>query len=99
LTPEWGSTTVVTGRAVDYVADLKAKPGRDIGIHGSLTLAQSLLGARLVDQLELVVSPVVAGRGRRLFPDSDGQQTFDLHDVQHTRNGSLLLSYQLAKSA
>ena len=91
---EWANSTLVTTPLADYVADLKAGPGRDIGIHGSIALAQSLLRARLVDELRLVVAPVVAGRGRRLFDGGDELQRLELVDVTSSPNGTLFLAYR-----
>jgi dihydrofolate reductase len=96
---EWANTTVVTTPAADYVIDLKQQPGGDIGIHGSIELARSLLRARLVDQLELVVSPALAGHGRRLFVDDDTLQTLDLLDTQRSARGTLFLTYRCLPTA
>ena len=79
--------------AAAYVAELKRQPGGDIGIHGSLTLAQSLLREGLVDELRLVVSPSLAGTGRRLLDDIGGLQRFELVDVDRS-GGCLLLDYR-----
>jgi dihydrofolate reductase len=76
------------------VAALIREPGRDIGIHGSIALAQSLLRARLVDELRLVVAPTVAGRGRRLFPDDDALDRLELVDVDRSAGGVLFLGYR-----
>ena len=65
----WSGAVAVQERAEDHVARLKAQPGGDIGVHGSITLAQSLLAAGLVDELRLVVVPTVAHSGRRLFQE------------------------------
>jgi len=91
---DWANSTLVTTPLADYVADLKAGPGGDIGIHGSIALAQSLLRARLVDELRLVVAPVVAGRGRRLFDSDDELQRLELVDVTSSPNGTLFLAYR-----
>ncbi|NNG36706.1 dihydrofolate reductase family protein [Nakamurella aerolata] len=89
----WSATTHVNSSAVEFVADLKRQDGGDIGIHGSLTLARSLLQARLVDELQLVVAPNVAGVGRRLFDDVEAPQHLALVNVQ--RSGDcLLVSYR-----
>lgn len=90
---DWAATTHVTGPAAPYVADLKRRAGGDIGIHGSLALAQSLLREHLVDELRLVVSPSLAGRGRRLFDGTGGLQRFDLVDADRS-GGCLLLTYR-----
>ncbi|QKW07331.1 dihydrofolate reductase family protein [Streptomyces sp. NA04227] len=65
----WNPTTVLSGDVPAQVAELKRRPGRELQIHGSAELAQSLLAAGLVDTLRLVIAPVVVGQGRRLFPD------------------------------
>ncbi|ADD43351.1 dihydrofolate reductase family protein [Stackebrandtia nassauensis] len=65
----WEPTTVLAGDVAAQVAELKARPGRELQVHGSAELAQSLLGAGLVDTLRLVIAPCVVGQGRRLFPD------------------------------
>ena len=57
--PEWAKTAVVEGGLGDFVAGLKQQPGGDIGIHGSISVAQSLLEASLVDELRLVIAPAV----------------------------------------
>ena len=93
-TREWVNSTPVTTPPADYVAELKAGPGGDIGIHGSIALAQSLLRARLVDELRLVVAPVVAGRGRRLFDGDDELQRLELIDVTSSPNGTLFLAFR-----
>ena len=91
---DWANSTLVTTPLADYVADLKTGPGGDIGIHESIALAQSLLRARLVDELRLVVAPVVAGRGRRLFDSDDELQRLELVDVTSSPNGTLFLAYR-----
>lgn len=60
----WAASTIVDAPAEQFVAELKRDDGADIGIHGSISLAQSLLRAELVDGLRLVVAPTVAGKGR-----------------------------------
>jgi dihydrofolate reductase len=91
---DWSASMLVSAPAVEYVADLKRQSGADIGVHGSISLAQSLLSAALVDELRLVVAPTIAGRGRRLFEDGGALQRFDLIDVDRTSTGILLLGYR-----
>ncbi|MEV0321629.1 dihydrofolate reductase family protein [Streptomyces sp. NPDC050658] len=71
---DWNPTTILSGDVPAQVADLKRQPGRELQIHGSARLAQSLLAAGLVDTLRLAVAPVILGQGRRLFP-LDGTPT------------------------
>lgn len=65
---EWNPSTILSGDIPAKVADLKQQPGGELQIHGSARLGQSLLAAGLVDELRLVIAPVVVGSGRRLFP-------------------------------
>jgi dihydrofolate reductase len=95
LTQPWANSTVVEGPLVEHVAALRRRDGGDIGVHGSATLARSLLRAGLVDELQLVVAPTVAGRGRRLFGDDEQLQRFELVDVARTPSGLVLLHHRL----
>lgn len=67
----WDPTTVVRGDPERATAELRRQPGRELQIHGSTTLGRSLLQAGLVDELRLVVAPVLVGDGRRLFERAD----------------------------
>lgn len=94
LTPEWANTVVVDQPATEYVAELKRGDGGDIGIHGSISLARSLLSAGLVDELRLVIAAAVAGHGRRLFDAAGRHPRLELAEVEHTPKGSLFLTYR-----
>ena len=67
LDREWANTTVVDGELVEFVRDLRNQPGADIGVHASISVAQALLAAGVVDELRLVIAPTIAGSGRRLL--------------------------------
>jgi dihydrofolate reductase len=67
---DWEPTTILAGDVPARVAELKRRPGRELQIHGSARLGASLLAAGLIDELRLMVAPVVVGSGRRLFPDN-----------------------------
>jgi dihydrofolate reductase len=92
-TLDWPGTTHVTAPPAGFVAELKRGAGGDIGIHGSLTLARTLLDAQLVDELRLVVAPSLAGQGNRLFDGDTGLQRFELLSSARS-GGCLLLHYR-----
>jgi dihydrofolate reductase len=91
-TLEWSGTTHVSAPAAEFVAELKHDTGGDIGIHGSLTLARTLLAEHLVDELRLVVAPSLAGHGKRLFNGDAELQRFELLSSNRS-GGCLLLHY------
>lgn len=97
LTETWGDAEAVTGPLADFLTDLKARPGGDIGVHGSIELAQSLLKAGLVDELHLGVGPVLDPTGRRLFEHTEEWQRLDLLEATPTPSGSLWLTYRLTR--
>jgi dihydrofolate reductase len=96
LIHDWAHTTVVNSPAVEFVKRLKQQSGGDIGVHGSIALAGSLLRARLIDELRLVIAPAMAGHGRRLFLDEDTLHKLELVDADTTSSGSLVLHYRAA---
>jgi dihydrofolate reductase len=95
LSGDWPGAQAVVGPVEDLVRDLKAAPGGDIGVHGSIELARSLLAAGLVDELRLVVGPAWGFGGRRLFPDTDEPHPLELLSATATPSGSLLLAYRV----
>lgn len=85
--PGWQHSTVLSGDPVEEVRALKAQPGRDIVITGSITLCHALIRSGLVDEYRLFVYPVVQGRGRRLFPDGVELPSLRLLDTKAFRGG------------
>lgn len=84
---DWSPSTLLDGDVVAQVAALKRQHGRELQIHGSATLAQSLLAAGLIDLVRLVVAPVVVGTGRRLFPEGGAPAGFQLVGSESTPAG------------
>ncbi|WP_092542186.1 dihydrofolate reductase family protein [Actinoplanes derwentensis] len=78
----------------ELVRDLKQQAGGDIGIHGSIRLARSLLAANLVDELRLVTTPVVADGGRHLFENDGHTRRWRLAEAVASPSGALLSRYQ-----
>ena len=80
LDPEWANATAIdVGGLVDFVRDLKNRPGGDIGVHASIVVVQTLLTAGVVDELRLVIAPKIAGGGRRLL---DGLPAMQLEMIR-----------------
>jgi dihydrofolate reductase len=95
LPREWTGAEAIQGPVEDFVRELKAGGGGDIGVHGSISLTRSLLAAGLVDELRLVVAPRVVGRGRRLW-DDQAAHALELVRSASSPSGSLLVHYKLA---
>ena len=91
---EQGSATVLGGDLVEAVTALKRQPGKNIGVHGSLTLVEALLHADLLDELRLEIYPVIAGTGARLFDDGRAPKQLRLVDSRITSNGVAILTYR-----
>jgi dihydrofolate reductase len=84
---DWHNSTVLGGDVVAEVAELKEKPGRELQIHGSGALSQTLFDAGLIDTIRLIVFPVVLGSGKRLFAEGRTPSSFRLADVASTPSG------------
>ena len=96
LTTQWHGAEAVHRPVADLVRDLKSSPGGDIGVHGSIELARSMLAQDLVDELQLVVGPTVGCGGRRLFADGDATRRLELVDARSTPSSTMLLAYRVA---
>ncbi len=96
---DWDPTTILSGDVFGQVRELKQEPGRELQVHGSSRLGRSLLQAGLVDELRLVVAPVVVGAGRRLFDRSEEAIGFSLTALRSTPGGLAVQIYAAAADA
>src|SRR5215207_3195109 len=92
--PQWADTTVLPGEVAAAVGELKAKPGRELQVHGSGALIRWLLDNDLVDEITLLTYPVVIGQGTQLFPDTGPDTALDLVDSRATTNGVTIQVYR-----
>ena len=93
---DWQNSTLVKGSLAETISRLKQQPGKNIGVAGSPTLVRSLLQDGLLDELTLMVHPVVVGRGKRLFENGNGynMQRLKLVHSQTTSTGVQVLTYR-----
>ena len=92
--PQWADTTVLSGDVAAAVGELKAKPEGELQVHGSGKLTRWLLDNQLVDELILLVYPVVVGQGTRLFPDTGPDAALDLVESRSTPKGITIQVYR-----
>jgi dihydrofolate reductase len=92
--PEWNNTTVLKGDVVEEVGQLRPEQDGDIVVHGSTRLVQTLIEHDLVDELRLMVFPVVLGSGKRLFGDTSDQKPLRLVDSKVVGDGVAILIYE-----
>ena len=94
---EWNNSTLLDGDVVEEVSKLRQQPGGDIVVHGSAQLVQTLVAHGLVDELRLMVFPVVLGSGKRLFGDTSDKKPLRLVDSKQVGpDGVLILTYEPA---
>jgi dihydrofolate reductase len=91
--PSWTNSTVLDGDLVDAVTKLKAEHDGDIVVHGSAQLAQALVDHGLVDELRLMVFPVVLGAGKRLFGATSDKKRLRLVESRTVGDGVVILVY------
>jgi len=95
--PEWNNTTVLKGDPVKEVSKLRQRPGGDIVVHGSAQLVQTLLEHDLVDELRLMIYPVVIGTGKRLFGETSDKKHLRLTDSKTVGDGITTCIYEPAR--
>jgi dihydrofolate reductase len=94
--PSWTNTTVLKGGLAEEVAGLRRRHDGDVGVHGSIQLAQALLDQGLVDELRLMVFPVVLGSGKRLFAGQASFRPLQLAESRNVGDGVVILSFRPA---
>jgi dihydrofolate reductase len=95
---QWPNSTLIKGSVADFLAELRQQDGGTIGTAGSPSLVRSLIEQGLLDELTLMISPVVAGGGRkRLFADDAALTRFELAHAQPTSSGALIATYRPAR--
>jgi len=97
--PEWTNTTVLEGEPSESVPGLRDEVDGDVVVHGSCRLAQALLESDLVDELRLMVFPVVLGSGKRLFGETSDKKPLALTDSRTVGDGVSILIYGPSRAA
>jgi dihydrofolate reductase len=94
----WNPTTIIRGDdLVETVSSLRARPGGDIYVYGSLSLVRTLLTASLIDELVLMIEPITLGGGKTLFPTDGEARAFELISAQTSTTGVHICRYRLAE--
>ena len=96
--PEWNNSTVLSGDVAEEVSKLKREQDGDIVVHGSPRLVQALVEHDLVDELRLMVFPIVLGKGKRLFGDTSDKKPLRLVNSKTVGDGIAILIYEPARN-
>jgi dihydrofolate reductase len=91
---EWNNSSLISGDVAEEVGELKERDGGPILVAGSATLVHSLIEGDLVDELRLMVFPVMIGGGKRPFPESQQKKTFKLTGTQAFGSGVAVYTYE-----
>ena len=94
--PQWTGTTLLSGDLATAIQELKARPGGELQVVGSGTLTQWLLEHDLIDEMNLLIIPIVVGQGARLFPDNGPDLALDLIESRAFPKGITLQVYRPA---
>jgi len=95
-TVEWNNSTLIKGDVAEGVAGLKREPGRELQVHGSADLVQTLMRDDLVDEYRLYFAPIVLGTGKRLFREGAVPAAMRLTDTKRTTTGLVAHTYERA---
>jgi dihydrofolate reductase len=94
---EWQNSTLIKGNVAEEISALKNQPGKDIVISGSGTLVRSLLEDALINELRLLVHPIVVGGGKRLFEEGGKRIALELVNSRTFSTGVVYLTYRPAE--
>jgi dihydrofolate reductase len=93
---DWNGTSLIPAAgAMDAIGELRARPGGDLQVMGSASLARSLVSAGLVDELKIMIEPVVLGGGKRLFPEDGAARKLELLSHTLTATGVQVCTYRV----
>jgi dihydrofolate reductase len=95
--PRWSNATVIQGDVVDQVSKLKQELDGEIVVYASYKLGQTLMEHDVVDELRLVVFPVVLGAGERIFGETSDKKPMRLVDTKTIGDGLVFLTYELVR--
>jgi len=92
--PRWKNTTVLSGDSAAAIGELKAKPAGELQVHGSGKLIRWLIDNQLVDEITLLIYPVIIGQGTRLFPNTGRDRALELVESRATSSGVTIQVYR-----
>ena len=91
----WQNTTILSDQVFEQISQLREQPGQIIHVNGSATLVKSLASAGLIDELQLLIHPVVLGTGKKFFLEDMGISGIQPTDIQQMEKGVVLITYQV----
>ena len=94
---KWPDAEVISGEAIDAIKKLKAAPGKNMVIWGSISLAQSLMKENLIDEYHIQLCPALTGGGRKLFTEDIGAGNLTLQELRQYNTGTVFLNYHPLK--
>src|SRR6266852_8149862 len=96
---EWTGSRLIKGNVADEIRRLKQQPGQDLLLSGSAQLFNAMMGENLIDLYRLMVHPIVAGKGKRLFAEGVSQSNLELTEAKRLKTGIVVLELVPAKAA
>jgi dihydrofolate reductase len=92
---KWPDAGIINGNIINALKKLKAKPGKNMVLWGSISLAQTLMKENLIDEYHIQLCPVQLGGGRKLFPEESGTANLQLAEIRKYNTGTVFLNYRL----